>query len=95
MALMSELQYYSPGKQIYYWFADAFGVLKPEGGYGSLLYLGTKAQVSEALASGKPSWDLRKNAILQQELASAPEYYQKLKFELKGEKQGEFTGLSN
>ncbi len=32
MAFMSELQGYSPGRRIYYWFADAFGVLKPEGG---------------------------------------------------------------
>ncbi len=44
--------------------------------------------------TGKLSADPRKNAILQQELAAAPEYYRQVKLEPKGEKQSEFTGLS-
>jgi hypothetical protein len=67
---MSELQYYSPGRQIYYWFGHAFGLTgKREGGRDILLYLGTEAQVKEAIANGKRSVHKQKNRILDRERA--------------------------
>jgi hypothetical protein len=67
---MTELQYYSPGRQIYYWFGYAFGLTgKHEGSRDILLHLGTEAQVKEALANGKRSVHKQKNKILDRERA--------------------------
>jgi hypothetical protein len=77
MARMDELQYYSPGRWIYYWFGEAFGVLRPEGGDGCLLYIGTEVQVKNALNKGIRSVNARKNEILDREIAAVPEYYRK------------------
>jgi hypothetical protein len=64
MMLMFELQYYSPGRQIYYWFGEAFGLTgKYEGGREILLYLGTEAQAKEALVNGKKSVHKQKNIV--------------------------------
>lgn len=50
--LMSELQYYSPGRCIYYWFGDAYGIIQSGNNAGKLLYLGGEAEVKEALRQG-------------------------------------------
>lgn len=74
--VMSELQYYSPGKQIYYWFGDAFGITgAQEAGHDVLLYMGSEAKVTDALLNGKRSKYPAKNEILDRELSAAPEYY--------------------
>jgi hypothetical protein len=73
---MSELQHHSPGRQIYYWFGDAFGITgNKEAGHDILLYMGTKERVEQALFDGKRSKHPKKNEILDRELSVAPEYY--------------------
>jgi len=49
--LMSELQYYSLGWQIYYWFGSAYAVIR-SGDKPHLKYIATEAKVKEALANG-------------------------------------------
>lgn len=49
---MSELQYQSPGRCIYYWFGDAYGVIQSRENAGKLLYLGSESEVKEALNQG-------------------------------------------
>lgn len=72
MTLMSELQYWSPGHRIYYWFGEAYGLTrKHESGRALLVYMGTEAQVKEALANGKQSVCRAKNKILDRERALA------------------------
>jgi hypothetical protein len=48
--LMSELQYWSPGKCIYYWFGDAYGIIQSGENAGKSLYLGSETDVKEALS---------------------------------------------
>lgn len=50
--LMSELQYYSPGRCIYYWFGEAYGIIHSSKDDGNLLYLGSEFEVKEALRLG-------------------------------------------
>jgi hypothetical protein len=96
MTAMDKLQYYSPGRWIYYWFGEAFGVLIPhKAGDATLRYLGKEAEIKRALITGTQLADQVGNLILQRELAAAPEYYRRIQQEHKGEKQGEFTGLSD
>lgn len=79
MANMAELQYYSPGRQIYYWFGDAFGLTgKQEAGRAILLYMGSEAQIKNALFKGIRSQYPTKNEILDRELKAAPDYYKKV-----------------
>jgi hypothetical protein len=49
--LMSELQYQSPGRCIYYWFGDAYGIIQSGTNAGNLVYLGSEAEVKESLRS--------------------------------------------
>ena len=49
--LMSDLQYYSLGRQIYYWFGGAYAVIR-NGGKTYLKYIATEAKVKDALANG-------------------------------------------
>lgn len=72
MTLMSELQYWSPGHRIYYWFGEAYGLTgKYEGGRALSIYMGTEAQVKEALTNGEGSIHPTKNRILDRERALA------------------------
>lgn len=72
MTLMSELQYWSPGRRIYYWLGEAYGLTgKYEAGRALLVYMGTEEQVKEALANGKRSIHPLKNKILNRERALA------------------------
>lgn len=74
MTLMTELQYYSPGRQIYYHFGSAYGLTgKTEG----TVYLGTEAKVKEALANGKRSVRPVVNRILDRERALVKKYEQR------------------
>ena len=69
--LMSDLQQQSPSGRIIYWFDSAYGVLKPRG-WGSLVYLGTRWQVVEALATGRRSRRDVVNEILDTEREVTP-----------------------
>jgi hypothetical protein len=54
MSLMAELQYWSRGKCIYYWFGNAYGLTgkKDKAGRPLAIYLGGEQQVKEALKKG-------------------------------------------
>jgi len=68
--LMTEMQYYSPGRHIYYWFGKAFGIIRAKNREQTLaVYLGTESQVVEALNNGKRSMRPVVNKILDQERA--------------------------
>jgi hypothetical protein len=85
MTAMDKLQYYSPGRWIYYWFGEAFGVLIPhKAGDATLRYLGKEAEVKRALITGTHLADPVADLIFQRELGAALEYYQKIKSENKG-----------
>ena len=72
MTLMSELQYWSPGYRIYYWFDAAYGLTgKVEQGRESLVYMGAKAEVQDTLTNGKRSVRPIVNKILNRERALA------------------------
>ncbi len=65
--LMSELQYYSPGRCIYYWFGEAFGIIQSGKNKGCAIYMGSEAEVKEALVSGKQSNRRLEDEILKRE----------------------------
>ena len=69
--LIGDLQYWSSGHQIYYWFGEAYGLTgkTDEHGRPSSIYLGTESQVKEALANGIPSKYSVVNRILDRERA--------------------------
>jgi len=65
--LMAQLQYHSPGGQIYYWFGNAFGVIRNSKGEIHLRYVGTEEKVREALANGTKSVRPWVNELLERE----------------------------
>lgn len=72
MTLMKDLQYYSPGRRIYYWFGSAFGLTGkqcPTWKHEILVYLGTEEQVKDSLLNGKRSIRPIVNKILDRERA--------------------------
>lgn len=64
--LMGELQYPSPGRQIYYWFGGAYAVIR-NGNKTQLKYMATEAKVKEALANGMKSQRPWVNEVLERE----------------------------
>jgi hypothetical protein len=70
MALSNELQYWSPGGQIYYWFGKAYGLTGKEQQSRRLaVYMGTESQVKEALSNGRRSVHPIVNKTLDRERA--------------------------
>ena len=65
--LMSELQYYSSGWQIYYWFGSAYGVIHNGENKTYLKYIHTEQNVKEALVNGARSVRPWVNEILDRE----------------------------
>ena len=65
--LMNELQYYSPGRQIYYWFGSAYAIIR-NGNKTYLKYIATEAKVKEAFINGTSSVRPWVNEILDREL---------------------------
>lgn len=69
--LIKDLQYWSPGHQIYYWFGEAYGFTSKtdENGRPLVIYLGTESEVKEALVNGRRSKRSIVNRIIDRERA--------------------------
>ncbi len=71
MMLMSELQYWSLGKRVYYHFDNAYGVPAPDSEYAKrgyeLVFLGKAETVRDALRTGRQSRHEYVNEILDAE----------------------------
>lgn len=67
MAMLKEqLQYPSPGRQIYYWFGSAYAVIR-DGNKTQLRYIATEEKVKEVLANGIKSRRAWVNEVLKRE----------------------------
>lgn len=67
MAMLEEqLQYPSPGRQLYYWFGGAYAVIENDN-KTHLKYIATEAKVKEALANSIKSRRAWVNEVLERE----------------------------